>query len=262
MKKILTLAAALVICASATAQTGWRVGVTAGSFGNHSNFSGGNSNASALFMHQKYGSGMLGVLFRKQINNHWSIQTGLNFSSVGFQYAMAKDYSLTQPKSHYMLNKVSTGIGSIPATIIYNFNPNCKNVRWFVGAGVSLVGGGSTFKSDSKEASSTEATSMGVSSAGMTQTVSSSPFTVLNGHWMFGVEKMYRRGTMLSLTAWFNRGFTPIATSSVTYNVNGQTYNHTFTNFNNYAGLTLSYYFKTLVSHKTKLASAATVIKQ
>src|ERR1700751_5514575 len=142
MKKFFLAAAVLAICTSVSAQNGWRIGATIGSFGNHSQFSGGNSTASALFMHEKYGAGMIGVLFRKQLTDHWSIQTGLNFSSLGFQYSMARDYNLMQPKSHLMMNQVSAGTTTIPATIIYNFNPNCKNVRWFVGGGVSLVGGG------------------------------------------------------------------------------------------------------------------------
>lgn len=264
MKKLLTLVAAFAICTSISAQNGWRIGVTAGSFGNGSCFSGGDITASALFTHQKFHTGMIGILFRKQMTNHLSFQTGLNFSSLGFQYGMARDYSLMQPKSQFMMNQVGTGLASIPATLIWNFNPNCKNVRWFVGAGISLVNhGASSNTSKTTEPSQTEAANLGITSgANMTQTVSSGPFTVLNAHCMFGVEKMYRRGTMLSLAAYFNGGFTPVATSNVTYTVNGQTYNHSFTNFNNYAGLTLSYYFKTLSCHKTKASSAATVIKQ
>ncbi len=261
MKKLLTLAVAFAICASVSAQNGWRIGATIGSFGNNSTFSGGSSTASALFMHEKYGSGMIGVLFRKQLTNHWSIQTGLNFSSLGFQYSMARDYNLMQPKSHFMMNQVSTGLTTIPLTAIYNFNPNCKNVRWFVGGGLSLVGGSSTFKSNDSHASQSEAAKMGLTTAAdMTQSISSSSFLVLNGHFMFGVEKIYKRGTMLSLAAYFNRGFTPLATSTVTYNVNGQTYNHSFTNYNNYAGLTLSYYFKTLHC-KAKASSTVQVTK-
>jgi hypothetical protein len=252
-KKIFTLAIALVICASVSAQTGWRIGATIGSFGNGSVYSGGNSTASALFTHQKFGTGMIGVLFRKQINNHLSFQTGLNFSSLGFQYSMASDYSLTNPKSHYMNNQVGTGLATIPATLIWNFNPNCKNVRWFVGAGLSLVNhGSSTSSSKTTEPSSSEAANLGITSgANMTQTVSSGPITVINAHWMFGIEKIYKRGTMLSLAAYFNRGFSQMATSNVSYIVNGQTYSHSFTNYNNFAGLTLSYYFKTLGGHKT-----------
>ena len=261
MKKILTLAVAFAICSTVSAQTGWRVGATIGSFGNHSQFSGGGSTANALFMHEKYGAGMIGVLFRKQLNNHWSIQTGLNFSSLGFQYSMARDYNLMQPKSHLMMNQVSAGTTTIPATIIYNFNPNCKNVRWFVGGGLSLVGGSSNYKSNDTHASQSEAAKLGMTTAAnMTQTISSSSFLVLNGHFMFGVEKLFKRGTMLSLAAYFNRGFSPLATSNVTYDVNGQTYNHSFTNYNNYAGLTLSYYFKTF-NCKHKAASPAPVTK-
>ena len=126
MKKLFILAAALVIVTGATAQSSWRVGVTLGSFGNHSQFNGGMSNASALFTQNHFHSLGLGVLFRKTINNHLSFQTGLNFGRLGFEYAMARDYNLTQPFSHYMVNRVGLGIASIPATLIWNFNPNCN----------------------------------------------------------------------------------------------------------------------------------------
>ncbi|MGZ3894835.1 MAG: outer membrane beta-barrel protein [Bacteroidia bacterium] len=263
MKKIFTLAVALVITASASAQSGWRVGVTLGSFGNRSVYSGGDLTANALFTHQKYNSGMLGVLFRKELCSHMSIQTGINFSNLGFNYGMARDYSLTQPKSHYMQNQVNIGTTTIPATLIWTFKPNCKNVRWFVGQGFSLVaGGGSSDKSKSTEASKSEAANLGITSGGnMTQSVSASSFLTMNAHLMFGVEKIYKRGTMLSLACWFNKGFSPLATSTVTYNVNGQDYTHKFTNFDNYAGLTLSYYFKPITSHKAKVAAAAAAIK-
>ncbi|MGZ3867171.1 MAG: outer membrane beta-barrel protein [Bacteroidia bacterium] len=263
MKKLITLAVALVITASASAQSGWRVGVTLGSFGNRSVYSGGDMTANALFTHQKYNSGMLGVLFRKQLTSHISVQTGINFSSLGFNYGMARDYSLTMPKSHYMQNQVSIGTTSIPATFIWNFNPNCKNVRWFVGPGISWVAGGnSSNQSKSTEASKSEAANLGITSgAHMTQSVSASPFITLNAHLMFGVEKMYKRGTMLSLAFWFNKGFSPLATSTVTYNVNGQDYTHKFTNYNNYAGLTLSYYFKPITSRKAKVTATASSIK-
>ncbi len=245
MKKLFILAAALVIVTGASAQSSWRVGITAGSFGNHAQFNGGMQNASALFTANPYGSAGLGVLFRKTINNHLSFQTGLNFSSLGFEYAMARDYSLTRPMDHYMVNRVSLGIASIPATLIWNFNPNCKNVRWFVGGGFSLVGHGDKNTDKHVDASPQDQQALGLNGTDyINQTVSSSAFTVLNGHLMGGVEKMFKKGGMLSFAVYLNRGFTPVATSTVNYSVNGTLYNHSFKNYNNNLGLTLTYYFR------------------
>ncbi len=245
MKKLFVLAVAVAISANVSAQSSWRMGATIGSFGNKSSFSGGNSDASALFNHQKYGHGMWGVLLRKELGNHLSFQTGLNLSSLGFEYSMSKDYSLMQPFSQYDVNKTRLGIASIPATLIWNFNPNCKNVRWFVGAGLSAVGHRKPINETKSISLQGEGLSTGLSpSDNLTQTVSASSFLVLNGHIMFGVEKLFKRGTMLSLACYLNGGFTPVATSDVTYTVNGKTYNHSFTNYNNNVGLTLSYYFK------------------
>lgn len=256
MKKLFILAAALVIVTSVSAQSSWRVGITAGSFGNRSQFNGGMQNASALFTPNHYGAAGLGVLFRKTINNHLSFQTGLNFSSLGFEYAMAHDYNLTRPMNHYMVNRVSLGLASIPATLIWNFNPNCKNVRWFVGGGFSLVGHGADRNSSKNvDASPSDQQALGLNGTDfLNQTVNASAFTVLNGHIMGGVEKMFKKGGMLSLAVYLNRGFTPVATSTVNYSVNGVLYNHSFKNYNNFAGVTLTYYFK---NFKSSLKPAA-----
>jgi len=245
MKKLFTLAIAFALCASASAQSSWRMGITAGTFSNHSKFNGGMSNASALFTPNHYGTMGLGLLFRKTINNHLSFQTGFNFSSLGFQYSMARDYSLTQPFNHFMVNRVSMATASIPATLIWNFNPNCKNVRWFVGGGLSLVGVGNVNTGKSVHPSEGDIQTMGLSGTDyLNQTVTTAATTVINGHLMFGVEKLLKKGGMLSLACYLNRGFTPVATTQVNYSVNGQLYSHNFKNYNNTAGLTLTYYFK------------------
>jgi len=245
MKKLLTLAAALVLVTGASAQSSWRMGVTAGAFGNHAQFNGGMQNASALFTQNHFGTGGIGLVFRKTINTHLSFQTGFNFSRLGFEYAMARDYNLTKPHSHYMVNRAGLGIASIPATLIWNFNPNCKNVRWFVGGGLSLVGHGNGSTSKNVNANPDDIAALGLNGSDyINQTVTSSAFTVVNGHLMGGIEKQLKKGGMLSLALWLNRGFAPVATSDVNYSVNGVLYNHSFKNYNHFGGLTLTYYFK------------------
>lgn len=257
MKKLFILTAALFLTVAASAQCSWRMGVTAGSFGNHPQFNGGMVNANALFTPNPYHTGALGVVFRKTINNHLSFQTGLNFSSLGFEYAMARDYNLTRPFEHYMMNKVRLGLATIPATLIWNFNPNCKNVRWFVGGGLSLVSHGKDDQSKNVKADAGDQQALGLNPGDyISQNVTSSSFTVLNGHLMGGLEKMMKKGGMWSLALWLNRGCTPVAYSDVTYSVNGVVYNHSFKNYNAFAGLSLTYYFKN-IKGKMKPATAA-----
>ncbi len=246
MKKLLTLAA-FVIVTSVAAQSSWRMGISAGAFGNHSQFNGGMQNANALFTQSHFGSPGLGLVFRKTINNHLSFQTGLNFRQMGFEYTMARNYNLTKPMSHYMVNRVGMATASIPATLIWNFNPNCKNVRWFVGGGLSLVGVGAQVRDRDVDAG--EDAPSGLSGNDfLSQTVTPGSTLVLNGHLMGGFEKMMKKGGMWSLAMWLNRGFAPVAYSDVTYSVNGTLYNHSFKNYNHYAGLTLTYYFKNFKS--------------
>lgn len=238
------MAAALVIVTAGSAQSSWRMGITLGALGNHAQYNGGMQTASALFTANKYGTGALGLTFRKTINDHLSFQTGFNFSSLGFEYALARDYSLTRPFEHHVVNRVNIGKATIPATLIWNFNPNCRNVRWFVGGGLSLVHLG---HARGKNVSPDEAdqASLGLNGSDyLSQTVTPGASAVVNAHLMGGVEKLFKRGSMLSLALYLNRGFAPVAFSDVTYSVNGAVYNHSFKNFNNFGGLMLTYYLK------------------
>lgn len=201
--------------------------------------------ASALFSVDKYGSGALGLAFRKTINSHLSFQTGVSLSSLGFAYAIARDYNLTRPHDQHMVNRVDVGTATIPATLIWNFNPNCRNVRWFVGGGLSMVMHGNATSTERVTPDEAGQPAPGLNGSDyLSQTVTSGPFSVLNVHLMGGVEKLLKKGGILSLAVYVNRGFAPVALSDVIYSVNGTIYEHSFRNYNSFCGLAVTYYFK------------------
>jgi hypothetical protein len=254
MKKYILAFTFLAFATASFAQSSWRWGLTIGSADNGSKFTGGMTNASALFQHSPYESGQWGVLFRKTLSDHFSFQTGFKGVSFGFQYGMAQDYSLLKPFGHYNWNRVRIGSVQIPASIIWNSKPNCSNVRWYVGMGVALA---MTQKVNVDNNSNTSSEALGNTSTNsyIDQTVQANGGFSLNGHFLFGIERTFNSGRMLNLGIWWNRGFSVIGTSNVTYTAENQTYNHTFTNFSNYAGITVSYYFKPIGSRRAEKAA-------
>lgn len=251
MKKLNLFLLASVFSLSAFAQNGWKLGITAGSVSSKSYYSGGMQEANARFHKQNYGSGMLGIVARKTINTHFSWQFGLKFNQIGFQYGIAENYSLLAKHDRHTITKIGLGTVNIPATLIYNTNYNCRNVRWFVGAGLSLTASGTSMNT-TQTITPGESTSANSSTVVLSQTVEASSYTKINGHVMGGVEKQFKSGRMLSAAVYFNKGFSAVATSTVNYTIDGKDYTHTFTNYGSYAGLSLTYYFKPWESFKKK----------
>lgn len=243
MKKIILLSAMLISSTIVSAQSSWRMGLSLSAVGNKSSFSGGMHEANARFHHNELGTGVFSLSFRKSINNHFSFQTGLQFSSIGFNYAIAEDYSLMNKEKHYTNNQLSASTVAIPVSLIYHFNPNCKNFRWYVGGGLSLVGVGAP-NTHTQNVSPTDEANLNPSSDYLTQSIQVKNDVAINGHLVAGVDKIFKSGRILSLGVVLNGGVTELMSSTVNYQLNNQLYTHSFSNFGNYAGLQLSYYFK------------------
>lgn len=243
MKKILSILTIATTVITAQAQTGISYGATFGIGENNATYVGGMTDASALFHQDDHDKGSFGFVARYFLNNHWSIQSGLGFSSLGFDYALAKDYSLLNKDEHFTQNGLSITVLQVPFTAIYAFNPNCRNNRWFVGAGFATM----TNTSDANQTSHVlpEGDASGNVSY-LDQTMTSSNFTVLTGQLMGGVEKIFRRGSILQFGLTANFGFSNIATSQVSYTIDNKLYEHTFNNQGDYWGFILTYYFKPL----------------
>ena len=136
-----------------------------------------------------------------------------------------------------------------PATLIWNSKYNCCNRRCYVGVGGSLVLVGKQ-NTTINTTTSPDATGNTNTNSYLDQTVQSNGTVTFNAHVVFGVEKQFNSGRMINVGIWFNGGLTPLATSTVTYTAENQTYTHTFTNYGNYIGLTASYFFKPLAGSK------------
>lgn len=241
MKKLLSTLLVAGSMMSVSAQTGISYGVTFGIGENNATYAGGMTDAHALFYQNDHDKGSFGFVARYFLDNHWSIQSGLGVSSLGFDFALAKDYSLLKKDDHFTQNGLNITVLQVPFTAIYAFNPNCKNNRWFVGAGFATMSNTSNVNETSHVLPEGDASS---NVSYLDQTMTSDKFTVLTGQLMGGIEKTFRRGSILQFGLTANFGFSNIATSQVSYTIDNKLYEHTFNNQGDYWGFMLTYYFK------------------
>ncbi|MFI5219787.1 MAG: outer membrane beta-barrel protein [Bacteroidia bacterium] len=259
MKKILLIAALIMFSYSVNSQSPWNIGVMLSAGGNISQFSGGMEQANALFTHSVHPVGQLGVYARYRIAPNWSLQSGFDFSQIGFTYLFAKDYSLLNEMDHNEIMYSATCVSRMPAMIIYNSKLNCRNWRFIAGAGFALNVIDNNWQSSYNDIIECPT---GMSEEQMKNYYSEYKFeeahatSAANGSftWLMGFEKVFKRGNMFSFTFQGNAGFTPLAESTVQYFADGTNYHHTFTNYGTYCSFGISYYFLPVGSKK--LASA------
>jgi hypothetical protein len=250
MKKIILTSSFLVAAIfAANAQCNWRMGVFAGAVGNHSTYTGGTEIAHARFHHNDLGAGIWGLSFRKTYTDHWSLQTGIQFSEIGYQFAIAENYSLLNKSGHYTYNTIKAGTFAIPVSVLYHFKPNCRNVRWYVGAGISLVGTNAQASVSKNVVPDGESATAGTS-VYLQQTAQAASHWAFNGNLEVGAEKTFKSGRTLGIALVANGGFTSFMNTTVTYSIDNQTYTHTFSNFGNYAGVKCSYFFRNFKCNK------------
>ncbi len=218
----------------------WRWGLQLGLYGNKSYFTSGQSNAHARFHHNLHGTWALDFIGRYDFDAHWMIQSGLGFNSIGFEHAIAEFYSFSQASSRYTKLNSSFLTAEIPVMVSYKFNPNCKNWKWFVSAGAAAVFVGSSTQSPQAAAETDGPTNQ------LYFNTSSSSQQGAYGHLRFAVgrEKVFQSGRILSFSMIWNAGLTPMATSTVSYNLDNTVYHHTFANNGNFFGFRMAYFFK------------------
>ena len=241
MKKLLFISLVVLTISSSIAQNNWCIAVTSGIISNPTKLIGGSPDANSKFVKNRKGGIPLGIIERYFFNNHWSAQSGINLSAIGFDYGLAKDYSLVK-NDHYTKNNVNISAFQIPFTGIYAFNPNCRNVRFYVGGGISLMKYvGAHTRTNDITIPTLEKT---LTPDYINQTVTVNNAFTASGQFIWGIEKLMKKGGIAQLGFVGNRGFRTIATSDVTYSVSNTTYEHKFSNQGNYLGMTFTYYFR------------------
>jgi hypothetical protein len=241
MKKSLALLFSICMLQSHSQETKvWRFGAQLGMQGNHSTFAGGMQTANARFHHNDFGAGALSFVARFDVNRHWMVTGGLGLSSFGFEYAIAENYSLLNKDKQFSLIRSEFGVFEMPAMVFYKFNPNCRNSRWLVGAGIAqyLTGAATIEKGLSKASDMPTATDY-ISSTSQTRRGFLYFF-----RWSIAREKVFKSGSILNAAFLVNWGLSEIAKSTVHYTIDNVQYTHTFSNSGNFAGIRITYLFR------------------
>jgi hypothetical protein len=248
MKRNLLLLAFSVITFSSFAQSNWSMGIQLASVGNDAVYSGGMSGADARFHQNPFNGGSLAFIFRYKISDRWTMQTGLGFTELGFSYAIANNYSLLRRSEHFTFNNSNVCVSEVPAMALYTFKPNCRSWRYFAGIGGKLViNSGET----TMDITTHPDESVGVTgNTFIEQHMHADAFISPCGTFTFGIEKLMKRGNIFSISLVANKGFMEITNSTVRYDLDGTTYEHSFTNYGDYCGLALAYHFKPFGSKK------------
>lgn len=258
MKKIMLFVfGALTLISKAQEEKTWRLGIQLGSAGNQAKYSGGGSDANARFHQNEFGSGALSIEGRYDFNRKWMLTAGLGIHSIGFGYAIAENYSLLQKDKHFTGIQSDFAVLEMPAMVFYKFNPNCKNSKWLIGAGFaeSMVGDQTINKSGSQA-------NDGSSNVNYISSTSSTKGGIYwNFRWSVAREKTFKNNSILNASVLFNYGFNQVATSTVNYTIDNQTYSHSFTNNGNFVGLRLTYFFRPFINPWEKSRKATSAVK-
>ena len=243
MKKLILLSASLItLLVNAQETKSWRFGASFGVNGNQSKFSGGMTDANARFQQNAFATPSLDFIIRYDYNNHWMAMSSLGFTSTGYEFALAENYSLLDKSKQFSIINSDFGKIEMPAMVFYKFNPNCKNTRWLIGAGlVPTIVDGKTVNSSFDK---TNEGSGSTNSNYLTSTASSKGGAYMMFRWSVAREKVFKSGSLLNAALIFNLGFSEMTTANVKYTIDNQLYEHTFTGTGNFIGLRINYFLK------------------
>jgi hypothetical protein len=210
---------------------------------NYTQLSGGSDLAHSGFYKHDFGTGAFNFNARYFFEERWSIQSGLGFTSIGFEIGFAKNYSLVK-NDHFIKSTVNIDVTQIPLMAIYNFRPDCKNKSWVVGAGFNFMFSGKSINVTDFPTQSKNETVVLPQLSNFSQTVTASKFSTTNLQLMAGREKKFNKGNRLSVNVVWNIGLAgDIAQSKVAYTIDGADYEHIFSNQGHHAGLSINYLF-------------------
>ena len=217
----------------------WRFGLQFGNCSNKSKQSAGMQVANGRFNQNTFDAPNINFVARYDFNKHWMVLTGLGLNAVGFAYSISEDYSLNSIKRKVSDIRTIFPTVEVPLSLFFKFDPNCKNIKWVVGAGIAPTLGAQLisdkdFSLTSEGKSTNYLSSHSVSNGGAAVLVRLS----------IGREKMYKNGSILQASLLLNMGFNTTASSTVNYTLDNQNYSHTFTNNGSSVGFRLAYFLK------------------
>lgn len=242
---------AILVCAAtgAAAQNNsevWRLGAQLGFHSGNPYLKSGDAEASALFGSNGLAGGALDLLVRYEKGRHLMFTSGLGLQSFSYQFSLARNYTLGRSEERYAHVSTEFGMLEIPVMLHYRFNPNCRNVRWVLGAGwtTGLLG------TNTLSATATANGEMGYSGDYLNAqtTIKGGGISMLR--LSVAREKELRQNGLVSVGFVLNFGTRELSETTVNYQALGKTYQHVFGQNGTFAGFRLAYYFRPLPAHK------------
>ena len=202
--------------------------------------------ANARFKQNPCGGVALNLLARYDYNRRWMFTSGFGLTTYGFEYSLSENYSLRQGQVSPIASG-QFGVIEVPTMVFYKFSPNCRSCKLIVGAGIvqTLIGKQSGSQSYMNAEANTNGNYLKSEHTANEALVSMLRFS-------FGHEKVMKKGGIMSVTMLFNLGLTELATSNVSYKVDGQEYQHSFSNTGNFIGIRMNYYLRPLGQARVK----------
>jgi hypothetical protein len=211
---------------------------------------GGSDLAHKDFYKHNFGSGAINFNARYFIDDRWSLQSGIGFTAIGFDFGFAQNYSLTM-NNHFLNSAASITVTQVPLMLNYSFKPNCSNKYWVVGAGFNFMFSNQDIINKAYTLPVNENVQTLLPVNYFTQTMNASKFANGSLQLMLGREKKFKRGNLLSVNLIWNIGLSgSLATTRVNYILDGMAYEHVFSNHGHYAGLSVAYLFSSKKSRE------------
>jgi hypothetical protein len=229
----------------------WTVGLNFSAIRNNSTYIGGMSEAHARFDQNNFATGSLNILFQKQYSQNWFLQTGFGFTEIGFESVISNNYSFYNLENRFTALRTSISVIELPLNVIYKFNSDCKNKRWYLGLGAKWVfNGESTNVTKPDKKSINEDLPKVSNDANLVQHVNANTISTITTNFIVGREKLRKNGHIIGLGFIYNQGYNSIAKADVSYLLDGISYTHTFSNKGSYCGLYFQYFFNPIKSKK------------
>jgi len=217
----------------------FRIGFIWGGQANQSIYSGGMQNADARFHYNDGGGGAFSFLARYDFTNRWAVLSGFGVNGYGFDFALAQNYSLLDPMSHFNTLSVSGAAAEIPLIANYKFNQTCDGKSHsFFGLGyVQTFIGKQVVSKDFKDVEGNNTNTLKANA-----TFKEGLFPMLR--FTAGRERILKQGGIIRGEFLWNLGFSELARANVSYSIDGKDYFHEFSNNGNFFGVRFSYFFR------------------
>ncbi|MBU1720292.1 MAG: hypothetical protein KKA07_14610, partial [Bacteroidetes bacterium] len=215
--------------------------INLGCHGADTRFVSGMTTAHARFSADGFSASSFDLTARFDQNDRIMILTGLGFTQTGFDFAIAENYSLLSRYREYTTIRSALPEVQIPFLVAWKSRINCRNHRYFIGGGLVMNFMGDTLINEYYVAGNEVVTA---DTSYMSANFTAVHQARIDPRIIAGVEKVFRKGGMFSVSLVAHFGTKRLLDATVRYSLDGSSYWHHFASNGTYLGLNFSWYFR------------------